>query len=146
MICKSSPVVKRCAGSVVGLSLAIALAATVGVPSPALAQTNPTKGLAVIPPNKDTDLKFYQADGTIQNGAKALGLMASDADLVLWVAGNQFFAMDEVVGAFQKSHPGVSVGLITLPPGLILSAIQGGGWIYDGKEYHGTPTSMHLSI
>ena len=107
---------------------------------------NPTKGLAVIPPNKDTDLKFYQADGTIQNGAKALGLMASDADLVLWVAGNQFFAMDEVVGAFQKSHPGVSVGLITLPPGLILSAIQGGGWIYDGKEYHGTPTSMHLSI
>ena len=65
--------------------------------------------------------------------------MTSDADLVLWVAGNQFFAMDEVVGAFQKTHPGVTVGLITLPPGLILSAIQDGGWIYNGKEYRCAP-------
>jgi ABC-type molybdate transport system substrate-binding protein len=65
--------------------------------------------------------------------------MTSDAGLVLWVAGNQFFAMDEVIGAFQKARPGVTVGLITLPPGLILSAIQGGGWIYNGREYRGTP-------
>jgi ABC-type molybdate transport system substrate-binding protein len=58
---------------------------------------------------------------------------------VLWVAGNQFFAMDEVVGAFQRTHPGVTVGLVTLPPGLILSAIQSGGWTYNGKEYRCTP-------
>jgi ABC-type molybdate transport system substrate-binding protein len=139
VICKWSPVVKRCAGSVVGISLAIVLAATVSVPSPAFAQATSAEGLAVIPPNKDTDLKLYQTDGKIQKGAEALGRMASDANLVLWVAGNQFFAMDEVVGAFQKSHPGVTVGLITLPPGLILSAILGGGWIYNGKEYRGTP-------
>ena len=107
--------------------------------SPAFAQTTPAKSLAVIPPNKDTDLKFYQTDGKLQNGAEALGRMASEANLVLWVAGNQFFAMDEVVGAFQKAHPGVTVGLITLPPGLILSAIEGAGWIYNGKEYRGTP-------
>ena len=100
--------------------------------SPALAQDT-AKQLAVIPPNKDTDLKFYPAGGSIQEGAAALDHMMSDADLVLWVAGNQFFAMDEVIGAFQKSHPGVTVGLITLPPGLILSAIQGGGWIYNSR-------------
>jgi hypothetical protein len=72
----------------------------------AFAQTSPPKALAVIPPNKDTDLKFYLTDGTIQSGVEALEHMTSDADLVLWVAGNQFFAMDEVVGAFQKTHPG----------------------------------------
>lgn len=105
----------------------------------ALAQAQPSRELAVIPPDKDTDLKFYSADGGIQKGVEALEHMTSDAGLVLWVAGNQFFAMDEVIGIFQKAHPGVSVGLITLPPGLILSAIQGGGWTYNGKAYRGTP-------
>ena len=123
-----------------GVVSRIVLATVIFVCQPAaFAQTSPPKGLAGIPPNKDTDLKFYLADGTIQRGAEALEHMTSDADLVLWVAGNQFFAMDEVVGAFQKTHPGVTVGLITLPPGLILSAIQGGGWVYNGKEYRGAP-------
>lgn len=140
MIRKWTTVVKRCAGSVVGILRATVLVIMVASAlSPAFAQSTPAKSLAVIPPNKDTDLKFYQTDGKIQNGAEALGRMASDANLVLWVAGNQFFAMDEVVGAFQKAHPSVTVGLITLPPGLILSAIEGGGWIYNGKEYRGTP-------
>jgi Bacterial extracellular solute-binding protein len=140
VISKLTAVVKRCAGSVVGILRAIVLAITVAsVLSPAFAQTTPAKSLAVIPPNKDTNLKFYRADGIIVNGAPALEHISSDANLVLWVAGNQFFAMDEVVGAFQKAHPGVTVGLITLPPGLILSAILGGGWIYNGKEYRGTP-------
>jgi ABC-type molybdate transport system substrate-binding protein len=114
-------------------------AAIPGFQSVALAQEKPPKELAAIPPNKDTDLKFYRADGTVQKGGEALEHMTSDAGLVLWVAGNQFFAMDEVVGAFQKSHPDVTVGLITLPPGLILSAIQNGGWIYEGKEYRCVP-------
>ena len=115
------------------------LAAAILAPqAPAFAQAT-QKELAAIPPNRDSDLKFYRTDGTIQMGAEALEHMSSDADLVLWVAGNQFFAMDEVIGVFQKSHPGVSVGLITLPPGLLLSAIEGGGWVYDGKPYRGTP-------
>ncbi len=119
-----------------GIVLAVAMP---GFQSIAFAQANPPKELAAIPPNKDTDLKFYRADGSIQKGVEALDHMTSDADLVLWVAGNQFFAMDEVVGAFQKTHPGVTVGLITLPPGLILSAIQNGGWVYNGKEYRCAP-------
>ena len=118
--------------------LAMMLAITaVAVRSPALAQSSAPKALAAIPPDKDTDLKFYSGKGPPQEGVAALEHMMSDADLVLWVAGNQFFAMDEVVGAFQKAYPGVTVGLITLPPGLLLSAIEGGGWIYNGKEYRG---------
>jgi ABC-type molybdate transport system substrate-binding protein len=125
--------------AVLGLVPGIVLAAALLAFQPlAFAQTKPPE-LAVIPSDKDTDLKFYAADGTVRNGSEALDHMTSDADLVLWVAGNQFFAMDEVVGAFQKTHPGVTVGLITLPPGLILSAIQGGGWVYNGKPYRGTP-------
>jgi ABC-type molybdate transport system substrate-binding protein len=128
-------------GTVLGAALTAAVLAggVLSLPAPALAQAQPSKPLAAIPSNKDTDLKFYQADGAIRNGVEALEHMTSDAGLVLWVAGNQFFAMDEVIGAFQKAHPGVSVGLITLPPGLIVSAIQAGGWTYNGKAYRGTP-------
>jgi len=55
--------------------------------------------------------------------------------LILWLAGNQFFAMDDVIGAYQKQHPGTGVGLITLPPGLLLQAIKAGGWTYADKAY-----------
>ncbi len=100
-------------GVVSGIILATAI---FSFQSPAFAQARPSKELAVIPANKDNDLKFYQADGRIQRGVEALEHMTSAADLVLWVAGNQFFAMDEVIGAFQKTRPGLTVGLITLPP------------------------------
>jgi ABC-type molybdate transport system substrate-binding protein len=119
--------------SAAAFAIALAIAMSVRV------QASPSGELAVIPPNKDTDLKFYQADGKIQKGTEALEHMTSDAGLVVWVAGNQFFAMDEVIGAFQKAHPGISVGLITLPPGLILAAIEAGGWSYGGKEYRCAP-------
>src|SRR5205085_11386372 len=44
-----------------------------------------------------------------------------------------------VVGEFQRSEPGTTVGLITLPPGLILSAILSGGWTYKGQELRPAP-------
>ena len=60
----------------------------------------------------------------------------ADADLVLWLAGNQFFAMADVVRAFQLQNPSIQrVGLITLPPGLLLRAIQHGGWKYQGRSF-----------
>jgi ABC-type molybdate transport system substrate-binding protein len=65
--------------------------------------------------------------------------MQRDASLILWLAGNQFFAMDEVIAAFQKSKPEIAVGLITLPPGLLLEAIEKGGWRYGGVDYPGLP-------
>ncbi len=94
---------------------------------------------AVIPKDKDTDLTLYYADGRTAKGAAALGSMQRDAELILWLAGNQFFAMEDVVRAFQRRNPGVDVGLITLPPGLILNAILQGGWMYEGKPYPGLP-------
>ena len=94
---------------------------------------------AVIPKGKDNDLKLYYADGRIVKGAPAMERMQQDAKVILWLAGNQFFAMDEVVHTFQRKNPGVEVGLITLPPGLILNAIQAGGWTYEGKNYPGLP-------
>lgn len=56
-----------------------------------------------------------------------------------WLAGNQFFAMDDVVRAFRKHSPGTRVGLITLPPGLLLEAIDKAGVVYGGKQYPGQP-------
>ena len=112
---------------------------------PVLAQPQPTPGAATasvkmpeLPKGKETDVKFYPADGTAVTGREAFERM-SEAGLVLWVAGNQFFAMDDVIGAFRKQYPGTSVGLITLPPGLLLQAIKAGGWRYGDKIYGGTP-------
>jgi len=72
-------------------------------------------------------------------GADALGRMQKEAGLILWLAGNQFFAMDDVVAAYRKTSPGTVVGLITLPPGLLLNGIEKGGVSYDGKDYPGLP-------
>lgn len=119
---------------------AVLVASQLGVAAPAAAQGSPAAGrYAVIPPKKDNDLKLYLADGRVVAGADALGRMQNDAELILWLAGNQFFAMDDVVHAFQAKNPGIDVGLITLPPGLLLSAIEKGGWSYGGKEYPGRP-------
>jgi len=88
----------------------------------------------VIPKGKEADIKFYAASAGVVMGRDALAQM-SRAGLVLWLAGNQFFAMDDVIDAFQKQHPATNVGLITLPPGLLLQAIKAGGWIHEDKEY-----------
>jgi hypothetical protein len=98
---------------------------------------NPIK-MPAIPEGKETDIKIYaNGDGTIV-GREALEQMPK-AGLNLWLAGNQFFAMDDVIGGFHKLEPRTSVGLITLPPGLLLRAIEAGGWVYEGREYPGRP-------
>jgi ABC-type molybdate transport system substrate-binding protein len=89
--------------------------------------------LVAVPPTHDSDLRYFAADGAQRDGVAAFAAMRS-ADVNLWVAGNQFFAMARVVGAFQAQHPGLSVGLITLPPGLILEAIKAGGWSYADRS------------
>ncbi len=123
---------------------AIFLAACAGQSTmkPADAQQAPSaeaSKYAKMPPKKDSDLKLYLADGRVESGAAAFGRMQQEAQVILWLAGNQFFAMDDVVHEFQKQNPGTAVGLITLPPGLLLEAIEKGGWIYEGMEYPGLP-------
>ena len=120
--------------------LALMALAALGLQLPlAWGQAAAAPKMAVVPKDKDSDLKLYLADGRTVKGAEAMERMAKDAKLILWLAGNQFFAMDAVVQAFQKQQPGTDVGLITLPPGLLLDAILGGGWVFNGKEYPGLP-------
>ena len=103
------------------------------------AQTAPPNSTPSIPKGKETDVKYYPPNGGKPvMGGDAIAQMPK-AGLILWLAGNQFFAMDDVIGSYQKQHLGISVGLITLPPGLLLQAIKAGGWTYDGKDYRGLP-------
>ena len=97
-----------------------------------------TPSLLLFPSGKETDVKLYVPGSAVLTGRDAFERM-SGADLVLWLAGNQFFAMDGIVAAFQKINPTISIGLITLPPGLLLQAILSGGWIYQGKQYREMP-------
>lgn len=53
---------------------------------------------------------------------------AESADLVLFMAGNQFMAMEALLDAFCRRHPGIrTVFYETLPPGLELKQILAGG-------------------
>lgn len=94
--------------------------------------------LEVIPPGKDDDLRLFYPNGEIVRGREALALMVTDADLNIWLAGNQFFAMADVVRAFQRSEP-ARVGVITMPPGKVLEATLKGGWQYGEQGYRFTP-------
>lgn len=94
--------------------------------------------LEVIPPGKDDDLRLFYPNGEIARGRDALTRMVAEADLNIWLAGNQFFAMEDVVRAFQRIDP-VRVGVITMPPGKVLEATLKGGWQYGKQEYRFTP-------
>lgn len=51
-----------------------------------------------------------------------------DADLLLFMAGNQFMVMGELVASFREEHPEVErIFYETLPPGLELQQILAGG-------------------
>lgn len=104
------------------------------------AQENPAaKKFEPIPANKDEDLRVFYPDGKVVKGAEALELMqAGKPKLTIWLAGNQFFAMEDVIHAFQKKHKDV-VGVITMPPGKVMNAILKGGWSYKDKDYAMTP-------
>ncbi len=73
---------------------------------------------------------------------------ADTADLVLFMAGNQFMVMDELLVEFQKQFPEVKkIFYETLPPGLELKQILAGGAAFDGKEltvYPDIYTSVNL--
>lgn len=57
------------------------------------------------------------------------------ADLVLFLAGNQFIAMPELLRAFTKAHPEVkNIYCETLPPGLELKQILAGGAIFEDLD------------
>ena len=60
--------------------------------------------------------------------------IADSADLVLFMAGNQFMAMAEIVTTFQKECPSIQkIFYETLPPGLELKQILAGGALFRDK-------------
>lgn len=79
-----------------------------------------TENFPVIPSDREDDLHNLQ--------------YADSADLVLFVAGNQFMVMDELLRAFQEERPDIKkIFFETLPPGLELKQILSGGAIFRDK-------------
>jgi len=77
-------------------------------------------GFPVIPSDRQDDL--HNLD------------LVDSADLVLFVAGNQFMVMDELIRVFQEEHPDVrKIFYETLPPGLELKQILAGGAVFRDK-------------
>jgi molybdate transport system substrate-binding protein len=78
------------------------------------------KNLPVIPADRSDDLHNLE--------------IADSADLILFMAGNQFMVMKEIVSAFKKEYPDVEkVFYETLPPGLELKQILSGGALFRGE-------------
>ena len=64
------------------------------------------------------DYRTFHSDGRIDDGRIS---DSYSADLVMYLAGNQFMVMEDLIGAFQQAHPAVSsVYVETIPPGQIL--------------------------
>jgi ABC-type molybdate transport system substrate-binding protein len=62
------------------------------------------------------------------------------ADLILFMAGNQFMVMDELFTLFQQEYPEIKkIFYETLPPGLELKQILAGGAKFGEKEIRITP-------
>ncbi|MEW6181704.1 MAG: substrate-binding domain-containing protein [Bacillota bacterium] len=63
-----------------------------------------------------------------------------NADLVLFMAGNQFMVMEELLQTFQQVHPPIKrIFYETLPPGLELKQILAGGARFDETEIRIAP-------
>ncbi len=79
------------------------------------------KNLPIIPSDRGDDLHKLE--------------IADSADLVLFMAGNQFMAMKEIIFAFQREYPDIDkIYYETLPPGLELKQILSGGAIFRDKR------------
>jgi ABC-type molybdate transport system substrate-binding protein len=62
------------------------------------------------------------------------------ADLVLFMAGNQFMVMEELLGEFRARNPDIKeIFYETLPPGLELRQILAGGARFGGRVVTGRP-------
>ena len=78
------------------------------------------KSLPVIPDDRLDDLHNLE--------------IADSADLILFMAGNQFMAMTDLISAFQQLYPDVrKIYYETLPPGLELRQILAGGAVFKDR-------------
>ncbi len=82
--------------------------------------------LVIIPPNRSKDIHNLE--------------ILDEADLILFMAGNQFMVMDELLSAFRKRYPEIKNFFFeTLPPGLELKQILCNGAKFEEKLLPGIP-------
>ena len=82
------------------------------------------KDLPVIPSNRADDLQGLE--------------IAEKADLVLFMAGNLFMAMKDIIAEFKSQYPEVkNIFYETLPPGLELKQILAKGAITKRVDRYG---------
>jgi ABC-type molybdate transport system substrate-binding protein len=85
------------------------------------------------------DYRTFHTNGEVEYGAIE---NSYTADLVMYLAGNQFMVMQELIGDFQSKNPDIeSVYVETIPPGQILK-----GQLLKQGEIEGTPTAMNPDI
>ena len=85
------------------------------------------------------DYRTFHSDGNVVMGA--IG-DSYTADLVMYLAGNQFMVMEELIKDFQSKHPGIkTVYVETIPPGQILK-----GQLLQQGEIEGQKTAMNPDL
>ena len=85
------------------------------------------------------DYRTFHTDGTIAYGE--IG-DSYTADLVMYLAGNQFMVMEDLIKDFQKQNPDIATVYVeTIPPGQILK-----GQLLQQGEINGQKTAMNPDI
>jgi ABC-type molybdate transport system substrate-binding protein len=85
------------------------------------------------------DYRTFHSDGKVAYGQ--IG-DSYTADLVMYLAGNQFMVMEELIGDFQAKHPDIkTVYVETIPPGQILK-----GQLLQQGEIEGQQTAMNPDL
>ena len=85
------------------------------------------------------DYRTFHANGEVEFGSVE---DSYTSDLVMYLAGNQFMVMHELITDFQKKNPDVeSVYVETIPPGQILK-----GQLLQQGEIDGQQTAMNPDI
>ena len=102
-----------------------------GVASQALAETSDA--------GHGKDYRTFHTDGRVEYGSIE---NSYTSDLVMYLAGNQFMVMQELIGDFQAKNPDIkTVYVETIPPGQILK-----GQLLKQGEIEGQPTAMNPDI
>jgi ABC-type molybdate transport system substrate-binding protein len=110
---------------------ALCIALLAGVITQAVAETDDA--------GQGKDYRTFHADGTVEYGAIENSYTAS---LVLYLAGNQFMVMQELINDFQSKNPDIkTVYVETIPPGQILKA-----QLLEQGKIEGQPTAMNPDI
>jgi len=78
------------------------------------------------------DYRTFHANGEVEYGSVE---DSYTADLVMYLAGNQFMVMEELISEFQKKNPDISsVYVETIPPGQILKGQLLKQGVIDGQQ------------